>query len=128
MFEDGQIVPLRTNFRSIAMHIRLHTAALLAAGSLFAFCTAAMAQTQTDKDKVTHYTAQDGTQVTLTSGQPKPRSYGPKPAFEALDTDHDGIISRAEAQAYMPLFNDYDDLVHHTKGITKGMYARWDHE
>ena len=110
------------------MQNRLHTAALLAAGSLLAFCTAATAQNPDRQGQgyALHGAGRHAGDADL--GQPKPRSYGPKPAFEELDTDHDGIISRAEAQAYMPLFNDYDDLVHHTKGITKGMYAHWDHE
>jgi hypothetical protein len=107
------------------MNNRSHTVALLAACSIFGV-GAAFAQAS-GQDKVSTYTAADGTQVTLTSGQPHDRSYGPKPPFEQLDTDHDGIITRNEAQAYMPLLNDYDNLVHHVKGVTPAMYAHWDH-
>jgi hypothetical protein len=88
--------------------------------------TGASAQAARQGDQVTHFTAADGTQVTVTSGQPVDRSYGPRPAFEQLDVNHDGVITREEAEAYLPLFNDFDNLAHHVPGISKRAYARWD--
>ena len=101
-----------------------HRSATLLAASLFAI--AATASAQGAQDRVSTYTAADGTQVTVTSGQPAPRSYGPRPPFEQLDTNHDGGISREEASAYMPLYNDFDNLAHHVPGISRRAYARWD--
>ncbi|MGH8040563.1 MAG: hypothetical protein ACREPN_00785 [Rudaea sp.] len=91
---------------------------LIAAAGLFA----AGAQAQ---DQVTHFTAADGTHVTLTSGQPPQSHYGPPPAFATLDVDHNGAISREEAQAYPPLLNDFDYLAHHANHIAKSQYQRW---
>ena len=106
------------------MKFRNRSAVLLAAGSLLAISVAATAQGT--QDKVSSYTASDGTQVTVTSGQPAPRSYGPKPPFEQLDTNHDGGITREESSAYLPLYNDFDNLAHHVDKISKRMYERWD--
>ena len=97
--------------------------ALLAFGAL-AFCSTAFAQRSTAQ--VTNYTDADGTRVTVTSGQPASRSYGPKPSFAQLDTNRDGVIDRNEAKAYIPLYNDFDNLAHHVRGITPRAYARWD--
>ena len=99
------------------------SASLLGLGAL-AFCATAFAQRSTDQ--VSHYVAADGTRVTVTSGQPPSRSYGPKPSFDQLDTNHDGIIDRNEAEAYIPLLNDFDNLAHHVRGISPRAYARWD--
>lgn len=91
---------------------------LIAVAGLFA----ASAQAQ---DQVTHFTSTDGTQVTLTSGQPPQDHYGPPPDFATLDVDHNGAISREEAQAYLPLLNDFDYLAHHANRISKSQYQRW---
>ena len=92
---------------------------LLAAGTLLA-SAGAYAQDQT-----VHFTQADGTRVTLTSGQPAPDHYGPPPAFATLDAHHKGRITREEAQAYPPLFNDFDYIAHHANSITLAQYERW---
>ena len=93
---------------------------LIATTGLLAFAADAYA-----KDQVLHSTAGDGSQVTLTSGQPKPNHYGPPPDFAQLDTNHDGYVSREEAEAYTPLFNDFDYLAHHANRITKRQLDNW---
>jgi hypothetical protein len=93
---------------------------LIVCASLLAAATGLKAQ-----DNTTRFTAQDGSQVTLTSGQPAPGHYGPAPTFEQLDTDHDGSISREEASVYLPLFNDFDHLAHHTDRISKHQFDNW---
>jgi hypothetical protein len=77
------------------------------------------------QDQVTHFTAADGTRVTLTSGQPPAQQSGPAPAFASLDANHDGAISREEANAYPPLLNDFDYLAHHADRISLAQYTRW---
>jgi hypothetical protein len=104
------------------MKNRVRNQAIVAVAGAIGLCAVASAQ-----DRVSDYTAADGTHVTVVSGQPADRSYGPKPSFEQLDANHDGIVTREEAQAFLPLLNDYDNLVHHVAGITPRMYARWDY-
>jgi hypothetical protein len=77
------------------------------------------------QDRVIHTTAGDGSTATATSGQPKPNHYGPPPDFAQLDANQDGVISRQEAEAYMPLFNDFDCLAHHTGRIYKYQFENW---
>ncbi len=84
--------------------------------------TAAQAQNESEH----HFVDAQGRQVTVTSGQPQPDHYGPKPSFAQLDRDHDGTISRDEAEAYPPLLNDFDYLAHGANTISAGQYARWD--
>ena len=97
-----------------------HALALLIASGIFGVAGSALAQ-----DQITHYTAADGTQVTLRSGQPAPDHYGPAPAFAQLDTNHDGSITRDEAEAFTPLFNDFDHLAHHVDRISQRQYMNW---
>lgn len=77
------------------------------------------------QDKVTHFTANDGTKVLLTTGQPAPDHYGPALDFGQLDANHDGYISRDEAEAYLPLFNDFDFPAQHANRISKQQYEFW---
>jgi hypothetical protein len=94
--------------------------ALIASTALLVVATGSQAQ-----NNATHFTNPDGTQVTLTSGQPAPAHYGPAPSFDQLDTNHDGFISRDEANAYIPLFNDFDFLAHHADRISKRQFENW---
>jgi hypothetical protein len=66
----------------------------------------------------------EGNQVTVTA-QSKPNHYGPPPAFAQLDANSDGVISREEAQAYAPLFNDFDYLARHADRISKWQFDNW---
>lgn len=77
------------------------------------------------QDSSTQFTAQDGTIVTVHSGQPAPASYGAPPSFAQLDTNHDGSISRQEAEGYIPLLNDYDYLSPHSDKISRKQYETW---
>jgi hypothetical protein len=93
---------------------------LLFAATLLAFAGGALAQEQ-----VTQFTDRDGKQVTLHSGQPQATRYGPAPDFGQLDTNHDGALTRDEAEAFLPLFNDFDHLAHHVDRISKRQYENW---
>jgi hypothetical protein len=94
-----------------------------------AFCAAmtvaASATAQTES--VQHYVDAQGHDVTVTSGQPAPPHYGPRPSFEQLDRNHDGRITRDEAEMFTPLANDFDYLTHGGSAITAQQYARWDY-
>ncbi len=94
---------------------------LIVSTGLFAFAIGSQAQDQPPKI----ITGANGGPVIVTSGQPAPDHYGPAPAFEQLDVNHDGFISRDEAQAYIPLYNDFDNLAHHVERISKRQYDNW---
>lgn len=98
----------------------MYRSLLLFAGTLFAAASIAQAQ-----DKTTQFTSSDGTNVTLTSGQPAPDRPAPPPPFSQLDSDHNGMISRSEAEAYIPLLNDYDYISFHGKRVTAAVYDNW---
>lgn len=68
---------------------------------------------------------EQGATVTVNSGMPAPANYGPKPPFSQLDTNHDGRISQSEAQAYLPLVNDWLHVAHHAGSIGKAQYQAW---
>jgi len=63
--------------------------------------------------------------LTVNSGMPPATDYGPKPPFAQLDTNHDGRIDQNEAQAYIPLENDWIHVAHHASSISKAQYAAW---
>jgi hypothetical protein len=94
--------------------------------SLLIFAAAAAFSTMgVQADESTHFTASDGTRVTVTSGQPAPDRPAPPPAFEQLDANRDGIISRGEAESYIPLLNDYDYISFHGKRVSRAVYDQW---
>jgi hypothetical protein len=91
-------------------------------------CMLAVAVGSQAQDRASPTTVTDSTQVTVTSGQPPKDAYTPAPAFDQLDTNHDGFISREEAGAYLPLLNDYDNLLteyHHPKAISRSQFDTW---
>lgn len=71
------------------------------------------------------YPIQNGT-LTVNAGMPDHvKRYGPPPAFSVLDTNHDGRISEAEAQAYPPLDGDFLFASDHGKSISRAQYEKW---
>jgi hypothetical protein len=93
---------------------------LLIGAALLAVAGGAFAQ-----DQATRFTDRDGNQVTLHSGQPQPTHYGPAPDFGQLDKNRDGALTRDEAEAFLPLFNDFDHLAHHVDRISQRQYDHW---
>ncbi len=77
------------------------------------------------QDNTTRMTDSNGNTVIVHSGQPAPVNYGPAPSFAQLDPDHDGTISREEAAAYPPLFNDFDFIAHHADKISRAQFEGW---
>lgn len=93
----------------------LATLAVLAVGA-----TAVNAQ---DTRSTTYQTAQG--ELTVTSGQPAPRDFGPAPAFAQLagGASH---IREDGAAAYPPLANDFIHADGNRDGrISESEYARW---
>lgn len=77
------------------------------------------------QDRTTPITTNDGTQGILISGQPAPDHYGPAPSFAQLDIDHDGFVSRGEAEAYPPLLNDFEFIAHHANRMSQRQFENW---
>jgi hypothetical protein len=94
----------------------------IAASLLFAAATPGFAQ-----DTVRRITDAQGREVIVRTGQPAPDHYGPKPTFDMLDRDHDGKISREEADAFPPLANDFDFVSQYAGRISARQYAQWDY-
>lgn len=92
------------------------------ASSLLAAASAAYAQ-----DTVRHYTTADGRELIVRTGMPAPDRYGPKPSFAELDRNRDGWITRDEAEAFLPLANDFDFLAQTSNRISAAQYAQWDY-
>jgi hypothetical protein len=71
------------------------------------------------------YPIQNGT-LTVNAGMPaNVRDYGPPPPFQTLDTNSDGRISQAEAQAYPPLDSDFLFASRQAQTISQAQYQRW---
>jgi hypothetical protein len=72
-----------------------------------------------------NYPIQNGT-LTVNAGMPaNVRDYGPPPPFKTLDTNSDGRISQAEAQAYPPLDSDFLFASRQAQTISQAQYQRW---
>jgi len=97
--------------------MKLSQIAPLGIVALFAAASAS-AQVQTTRTS-------DTSTVTVRSSQPAPVNYGPAPPFAQLDANHDGRISREEANAYIPLFNDFDYLAHGANTISHRQFDNW---
>jgi len=98
------------------------------------FCSIALASTLVApassvqaQDSEHVYTNAHGREVIVRSGMPKADRYGPKPSFAELDRNHDGSISRAEAEAFPPLANDFDFVAQNGERISPRQFARWDY-
>lgn len=90
----------------------------------FAFVSLAAFAQSTDSRTTVYNTAQ-GT-VTVHSGQPEAKQYGPPPPFAQLATDGSGYITSAGADAYPPLANDFIHADSNRDGrISRTEYARW---
>ncbi len=94
----------------------------IAASALLAVSASSFAQ-----ETVRHIVDPQGREVIVHTGMPAPRHYGPKPAFAELDRNRDGAISREEAEAFPPLFNDFDFLAHGGERISARQYEQWDY-
>jgi hypothetical protein len=71
------------------------------------------------------YPIQGGT-LTVHAGMPAETThYGPPPAFQVLDTNHDGRISEAEAEAYPPLDSDFLNASRGGTTVNRAQYATW---
>ena len=104
----------------------LSTTILFCTLSALSLSAAAQGSSQSG-DNVRHFVDPQGREVTLTSGQPEPDRYGPRPSFAELDRNRDGVITRDEAEAYLPLLNDFDNVdFPYGVRVTPAQYARWD--
>ena len=100
------------------MSIRIATGLAVA---LFAF--AAQAQQIANESSATYYTP-DGP-LTVTSGQPGPRTYASPPPFEQLSRGK-AYITSADAEAYDLLANDFIHADGNRDGrISQAEYQRW---
>lgn len=67
-----------------------------------------------------------GGTLTVHAGMPTETAhYGPPPPFKALDANHDGRITEAEARAYPPLDSDFLFASGGAATISKSQYENW---
>lgn len=77
------------------------------------------------QDRSTTYQTAQG-EVTVNSGQPQPRDYGPAPTFAQLDRNGAGYLRSDQADAYPPLANDFIHADGNRDGrISRAEYERW---
>jgi hypothetical protein len=99
------------------MNIRTTTLCLV----LAAACGTAAAQ---ESEK--RWTNRQGDEVTLRSGQPAMKDFGPPPDFSTLDRNGDGTIDVAESNGYAMLHIDYEFADHNRdKRVSQREYERW---
>jgi hypothetical protein len=85
--------------------------------------TSAAAFAQTTQS--TTYPTPQG-QVTVNSGQPQPREFGPPPPFADIDRGNRGYVDGEEAAAYPPLANDFIHADANRDGrVSRAEYERW---
>lgn len=71
------------------------------------------------------YPIKGGT-LTVNAGMPAAATqYGPPPPFKTLDTNHDGRITEAEAEAYPPLDSDFLNASRGGTTISRAQYEAW---
>ena len=87
----------------------------------------AVAATAYAQDTTRTYTNAHGREVIVHTGMPSSKDYGAKPDFAALDSNHDGSISREEARAFPPLLNDFAFVAHNGERNSAKQYAQWDY-
>lgn len=81
---------------------------------------------RTESSAVYPLPGSNGGTLTVHAGMPAQLvDYGEPPAFETLDTNHDGRISEDEAAAYPPLDSDFLYASGGAKVITKAQYEKW---
>ena len=77
------------------------------------------------QDHSTTYQTPQG-ELTVNSGQPQPRDYGPAPTFAQLDRNGAGYIGSDQADAYPPLANDFIHADGNRDGrVSRAEYERW---
>jgi hypothetical protein len=88
--------------------------------------TVDMSNPQADVVAVAHENDGAGNTLTIRSVQAPATPDAPRPSFNSLDTNHDGVISESEAEAYVPLANDYLHLFRKgSRGVTRSEYDHW---
>jgi hypothetical protein len=117
-----------------AQHHRSHTPRCLGSDGKWYYCPDRAVQTDPNRTFLEHGTvvvAKDtsdpSTVVVYAQADSVDATYWdtPRPNFDDLDTNHDGRISEEEAEAYVPLANDFLFASRGGRYITHAQYNRW---